>query len=638
MKQKLHIFMTLLLLMICGGVSFGQTTETFKFASFTTPKEDISFDGENCTITLTKGTNPPFWSSSKKEARVYAKGSLVVTSDLKITKIVYTFVNNSGTFGSVTPAGYDESTKTWSSVTGSNEVTFNIGGTKGNYGFIQMEITYAGSGKTSTKVSFGTNYDGKIVSIKGGETLETPATLTPAVSGATISYDSSDKTVAEIDKDGIVYAYKEGTTTITASYAGDDTYAASSASYTLNVEDARMATTLTFPTTSYTFDLGSGDQEFTNAAILNPAEAGSVTYKSSNENVAVVGDDGSVVVATDHVGTATITASFAGTDTYKASESSYTITVKELKEAFDFSKPANYGYNTPDENTKNVNIGKGGKVVAGNVTITNVEDGGTATRFYYDIKKETIGLRAYINAKLTVSVPNGFVVTDINITPNATSKCTIGALNKSSVDLDFSEYLQMQSMTVTYAKLPTATLTTAASGFATYAADYDVDYSAAGLKAYAITLDDAAKTVKYTEATGVVPAGKAVLVKGDAMTEYTLAPATEAAGDFTTDLLISDGTETTKGGLYYAFATVDGKSGFKKLADGLTIPAKKGYLKLSAASAKGFFAFDETTTGINEIEAEAAQDNAAIYNLAGQRVSKEYKGVVIKNGKKFFNK
>ena len=631
--------MTLLLLMICGGVSFGQTTETFKFSSFTTPKEDISFDGDDCTITLNKGTNPPFWSSSKKEARVYATGSLVVTSDLKITKIVYTFVDNGGTFGSVTPAGYDESTKTWSSVTGSNEVTFNIGGTKGNYGFTQLEITYAGSDKTSTKLSFGTDYDGKTVSIKAGETLETPATLTPAVSGATISYISSDKNVAEIDKDGIVYAYKEGTTTITASYAGDDTYAASSASYTLNVEDARTATTLTFPKDSYTF--GKGDQNGTaviedNAAVLSPEGAGKVTYSvTGTDGLADVMEDGSVLVNTNTLGTATITATFAGNDTYKPSEASYTIEVKALQETFNFKKPADYGYgttsSTPTYGTGKGDVLEGSSVVAGNVKLTLTKKASNGMRFYSD------GLRVYAGVKMTLSVSNGYVITNVDY-EKTKGTITVGNLNNREVAIDVKASAVLTAMTVTYAKLPTATLTTAASGFATYAADYDVNYSDAGLKAYAITLDDAAKTVKYTEATGVVPAGKAVLVKGESKTEYTLAPATEAADDFTTDLKISDGTITTEGGLYYAFATVDGKSGFKKLANGLTIPAKKGYLKLSAASAKGFFSFDETVTGINEIEAEAAQDNAAIYNLAGQRVSKEYKGVVIKNGKKFLNK
>ena len=48
----------------------------------------------------------------------------------------------------------------------------------------------------------------------------------------------------------------------------------------------------------------------------------------------------------------------------------------------------------------------------------------------------------------------------------------------------------------------------------------------------------------------------------------------------------------------------------------------------------------EKTTGIdtvNQIDS-AINDNAPMYNLAGQRVGKEYKGVVIQNGKKFINR
>lgn len=43
----------------------------------------------------------------------------------------------------------------------------------------------------------------------------------------------------------------------------------------------------------------------------------------------------------------------------------------------------------------------------------------------------------------------------------------------------------------------------------------------------------------------------------------------------------------------------------------------------------------KTTTGINEVNADAANADAPRYNLAGQQVSKAYKGVVIQNGKKF---
>lgn len=54
------------------------------------------------------------------------------------------------------------------------------------------------------------------------------------------------------------------------------------------------------------------------------------------------------------------------------------------------------------------------------------------------------------------------------------------------------------------------------------------------------------------------------------------------------------------------------------------------------ASAKLNF-IDGEATGINGVDAEAAADGA-IYNLAGQKVSAAYKGIVIKNGKKYLMK
>ncbi len=48
----------------------------------------------------------------------------------------------------------------------------------------------------------------------------------------------------------------------------------------------------------------------------------------------------------------------------------------------------------------------------------------------------------------------------------------------------------------------------------------------------------------------------------------------------------------------------------------------------------------DETTGINNLNAESntLEEDAPMYNLAGQRVGKEYKGVVIQNGKKFINR
>lgn len=43
-------------------------------------------------------------------------------------------------------------------------------------------------------------------------------------------------------------------------------------------------------------------------------------------------------------------------------------------------------------------------------------------------------------------------------------------------------------------------------------------------------------------------------------------------------------------------------------------------------------------SGIINVKEDAAKSNDAIYNLAGQRVSKDYKGIVVKNGKKYITK
>lgn len=46
----------------------------------------------------------------------------------------------------------------------------------------------------------------------------------------------------------------------------------------------------------------------------------------------------------------------------------------------------------------------------------------------------------------------------------------------------------------------------------------------------------------------------------------------------------------------------------------------------------------ESSTGIYDITKDNVDANAPVYNLAGQRVSKETKGILIQNGKKFINK
>ena len=77
------------------------------------------------------------------------------------------------------------------------------------------------------------------------------------VEGAAITYTSSDPSVATVgETDGKVTFVGLGTTVITASYAGDDTYAEASASYTLTVKDPnKLEVTFDFVNNKYGYGI-----------------------------------------------------------------------------------------------------------------------------------------------------------------------------------------------------------------------------------------------------------------------------------------------------------------------------------------------------------------------------------------------
>lgn len=182
-------------------------------------------------------------------------------------------------------------------------------------------------------------------------------------------------------------------------------------------------------------------------------------------------------------------------------------------------------------------------------------------------------------------------------------------------------------------------LTIPSSSFATYAASYPVDYDKLGLKAYAVKLNEAKDGVEFTEIPGVVPAGVPVLLKGTADKEYALDKADGGSPVFT-DLKASDGTSASKDETtLYALSTVDGVTAFYPVKQNSAIPAKRCYLEVKGTSEKAAFYslgtnFGETT-GISSVENKVEKADATVYNLAGQAVGKDYKGLVIKNGKKF---
>ena len=182
-------------------------------------------------------------------------------------------------------------------------------------------------------------------------------------------------------------------------------------------------------------------------------------------------------------------------------------------------------------------------------------------------------------------------------------------------------------------------LTIPSSSFATYAAYYPVNYAELSLKAYAVKLTEDKDGVEFTEISDVVPAGVPVLLKGIAGNEYVLEKA-EGGSPVSTDLKMSDGNATsTAAATLYALATVNDLTAFYRVKKDSNIPAKRCYLEVMSASANAAFYslgtnFGETT-GISSVENKVEKADAPVYNLAGQLVGKDYKGLAIKNGKKF---
>lgn len=442
-----------------------------------------------------------------------------------------------------------------------------MGGTKGNFGFTSLDITYEDDGKTPTTLSFSkseTSFTYDLNSNNGTAELVNPATLSPAVEGATISYTIPESTFANgeisVDNNGTVIfsTNKEASATITASYAGNDTYAASTASYTIKVVDPNV---LVFSDDYKSFD-----------EILPGGYSTTATPCDYN----LLANNGNKY-------TFNLKYSFRndkGIQMQKSSDGAGVV----ISPKFGFS----YGYTVTIEYTS----GNGITLSAGDKTVTGTES-------------SSISLTTTSDIPFTIKTGSKYaVVKTIRVVANSAPE--------------------------------TETLKTSAKGYATYSADYAVNYSELGLTAYTLTVDESKNTVTAKAFTGVVPAGGAVLVKGTPSTDYTLTPATtEGDASFTTHLQTG---ATTADGKQYGFTTKFGTPAFAQVQFGQDIPAKKGYIVLKGTSAAKYsICFDDEATGIHTIEAASAA-NATMYNLAGQRVDKAYKGIVIVNGKKYLNK
>ena len=149
------------------------------------------------------------------------------------------------------------------------------------------------------------------------------------LSGKTITWSSDNDKVATVDANGTVTGVGLGKANITATFAGDEVYEASKASYEIIVKGAPS---LSFPETSYNI---FANQTFTAPVLTKSPADVVVTYSSSDEKVATVeASTGKVSIV--GAGTAKITATSQVTDVYEVASASYDLVVTKFTPELSF--------------------------------------------------------------------------------------------------------------------------------------------------------------------------------------------------------------------------------------------------------------------------------------------------------------
>lgn len=273
-------------------------------------------------------------------------------------------------------------------------------------------------------------------------------------------------------------------------------------------------------------------------------------------------------------------------------------------------------------------------------------------------KKEILNLRVYQKNSLTFSVPADYTITEVKMEGEKITNLnnlTDGLWSGNQKEISFSatKAQYINTIIVTYKKkaaAPTSvSVTIGETGYATLYYSKLALTVPEGVKGYTCSLADGSFKMEEVFTKGkIIPAGTGVLLHGKPNTTYTFNVSSEAgtSGADNNWLKGSDEEAMTEGGERYYMLSLDannteGSVGFYwGVANGEAFKngAHKAYLcvKDNATGAKTCYRFDGQTTAIDGTRADKpTAADGTVYNLAGQRVDRSYKGVVIKNGKKY---
>ena len=515
--------------------------------------------------------------------------------------------------------------------------------------------------KAETTIVFKNEAGEAITTLEAALNDMVEVTVECNVEGATLTYTSSNEDVATYDE-GYILATAEGEATITATFAGNDEYKAATATLVVTVVDARQEVTLTFNDVPAEINLDE-----TATYVATPSVEGlAVTYSSSNEDVVMV-DETTGEIAAMAVGTATITATFAGNNDYKPATASYTIKVVDPNsvegQATLTSANIKASYVAPNGYAERSVVDQNGNTWNA-YAMSYQHSNATSDHYYLQIKKSSSTEQYYIQVpeygtritKLEMTVSNsskpmdgaGNTATLYFSASNETaaegegvasgsgaSSITIdcSALNLNTGYITASGAVRIWNVTVTYEGKPeSVTMTIGAAKYSTFIAPFDVEIPEGVTATKIMGAEGATLTEEAVE--GTIPANTPVVLYSESTVNQEFTGVSTAVNDsYTVGLLTGVYTDTDAPLGSYVLQKQGDKVGFFQVTASATpkVRANRAYLTAPATSEVKAFYFGGADA-INAVEAETEQ--GAIYNLAGQRVSKAVKGIYIINGKK----
>ena len=508
-----------------------------------------------------------------------------------------------------------------------------------------VAITHSGTARATT---ISGSSDGKTwTTVKSGN-----GSITGDFSGNSYKYFKITRGENAAYWTQVVITYKE-----TPTGTGDAT--------TVTIDESGITNTNLFVDTS----AGSLSASVTETESGDEVTGAAVTWSSSDEEVATINETTGVVTLVG-AGTTTITASYAGVeDEYLPSSDTYELTVidedpdavtlwsenfgnysaNDVPSGADYGDGFDYTCNDGESDTKiyaeylaggtspELLVGKSGGYFEAVIPLKNIK-GDLKLTYKTNANSHTISTSTdgiSISGTASYSTAGEHTVSFTGVTTSMTSITIKFAAGSKNVRLD--------DIVLKGSKVAPVTMGT--NGYATFASSDKLDLSnlPEGLTAYRATVEDA--TVKFDELSQRVHANTGIMLKGTASTTYNI-PVVLSSSDIeeNNDFKVNTSGTTFTPDANFNYFGLKRNTLIFGLFDPATvaIPADKAYLKV-ATKADGAreltCVFDDgETTGINEIVRLKTTIESECYNLNGQRVNANHKGIVIVNGKKFFNK